>query len=412
MNKSKYHSIIISLLFGIILAGPSFAYNLRGATVRSQDLLLLVLAVYVFLLMKQLRLYRYLTYAVIPLMSIFVYAVIFSIWTRTWNADVLIELIDLIRVIISFFLVSTILYFGDSSKIIKYTLLTVFTITVIGSVHPIIDYATIGERTFGISFAFGLVSVSIYYSIWRYLEYRSYLSLAGFVILLIRVLIGQGRMMWILLPLAGLVALIISNQNLRSNMGRREIKLLSVILSLAALFLLFSPQIQSRLLSVFKGTQFLFARPVVYLTGILIFFSNPLGFGLGTFSRTVQSELNQNEITYPDWFVDLVGQRLINHVSGKMANGITGPHSDIIQMMVELGIVGVLLYSLYLFGVLKIILRDSSADLSPVLKSSIILIIGTSVLNPGILSGNGIIHAIVLSMYVAVAADYPVIEEN
>jgi len=382
-------------MLALTIAGPSFSYSLGPAVIRSGDFLLLLLMI-VVVISGPIILYKYSYFFILPLVIIGLYAAILSVVSGP-SSNTVIELIDLTTIIVSFAIIPALLF--HTNNIIEKTLLVVFILTVVGSVTPIAYFIQTGDRPFGVPLSFGFPALALFYALTAYIHNKNILVGFGGAAVLFRILFQQTRLVWIFAPIAGVLILYTSNNNIKDVL-REHINLIYSFLFILSITIVSVPSIRERLVSIVEGSQALFARPVIYYAGLSAFWNNPLGHGLGTFSEAVEQSLKSGETTYPDWFINITGERVVSYVLGRIVQGETGPHSDLIKMAVELGVIGIICYSLFLLISIKVLLYEQETAQSKVLAAASLYLMLTNLINPGILAGGGKTYAILFSMYI------------
>jgi hypothetical protein len=393
-KKDRYYSWTVSCILALTITGPSFSYSLGPAVIRLGDLLLLFLTI-VVVISGPIILYKYSYFLILPLVVIGLYAAILSAISGS-SPNTMIELIDLTTIIVLFAIAPVLFFYGNN--IVKKTLFVVFILTVMGSVTPIIYFIQTGDRPFGVLLSFGSPVLALFYALTVYIHNKSILIGLGGAVVLFRILFQQTRLVWIFAPVAGVLILYNSNNNIK-NVLNEHVNIIYSFLSVLLIAIVSVPSIRERLLSIVEGSQALFARPTIYYAGLSAFWNNPLGHGLGTFSEAVGQSIKSNETTYPDWFINIAGERVVSYVPGKIVQGETGPHSDLIKMAVELGIIGIICYCLFLLISIKLLLYEQKTAQSKVLAAASLYFILTNLINPGILSNGGNMYAILFSMY-------------
>jgi O-antigen ligase len=163
----------------------------------------------------------------------------------------------------------------------------------------------------------------------------------------------------------------------------------------------FLPSILNRFLSIIRGSQLLFARPVIYYSGFQIFLENPYGVGLGNHATAVQDYARSNEFDYPQWFIDLAQENTIDHMMWQFNNNIVGTHSDLFGFLVETGAIGVLFFILFWAIVLRHVIRSDPITSQIVLKVSILYVGFQSIINSQLLTGGGPVIVILLCLLIA-----------
>jgi len=134
--------------------------------------------------------------------------------------------------------------------------------------------------------------------------------------------------------------------------------------------------IKERFFSIFTGGQLRNARFYVWLTGVKIFLSYPSGIGLGNF---------------PVYSPHFALPQVFMIPGGLFKEGIIrGPHSDWFSLLAETGTIGVLLYLLFWYQILKVVFHTSGCSaLSLTLRTYVLSIFLFSFIEDLIMSGYG-----------------------
>jgi O-antigen ligase len=312
----------------------------------------------------------------------------------------IIDFIELIEIILFFLILSHNLSRLNKSGI-ETILRSIFFLTVIGSVAGILYYIATGSRFVGVPFIFGIPSFGIYYGLTYYLYYRNPVTIVFTVIILIRIIFQNSRSLWITLPVPILIIAFLHWKILTEILERDVLIRISALTSaIAGSIIIAVPPITDRFLSLVRGSQFLFARPVVYYSGLQTLVDNPLGIGLGNYATALQDYTVSGELQYPQWFVQIVQKDLIEAMFWRFDDGNMGSHSDIFGFLVETGIIGFSLFVLFWILLLRYIVTSSVSPVQLVLKMSLLYVGLQSIINSQLLTGGGPYIMIILSLLV------------
>lgn len=400
MNLERSRGFLSSLylaLLVVFLTMPSVGFELGPASIRLQDIGLVLILGLVFVFEEELRIPKASFKLVSPLILLLLYSLAIGIYFDTISVNTLLEFIDLSEIIIGFLIIPLILLRNSidvSSTILAWT----FYITIVGSILGIAQFLVIGGRFVSVPYVVGMSSLSIYYGISRYLRDQETLVLLGTIIILCRIILSQTRSIWIFLPLSGFLAWIIFSDTTNFRSGVVETAKISAP---PMILLLALPLVRTRLLSVVKGSQFLFARVVVFYTAVSISIEHPFGVGLGNYTTYASEMVTTGAIKFDSPIMSVLRERTVSHVSGNIAGGTVGPHSDFFKFLAETGVIGALLYTVFIVYVLRLLMSKRNSEYPIVLKAAIIYLIFSSLASQHLLAGGGMQYVVLTSILIA-----------
>lgn len=368
MRKLRYHLLTI-LALGLVSV-PDIAWSVGPMRLRMIDLVVVLIVILSLSYWCRISISRLDVRLLLPLVGILAYSVgLMSIQSFSVSNSI-IDGIELLEIIVLYIALIQILRETDESYL--HSLLHTIAIwTTVSSFAGIIAYVLTGTRLVYFSFVVGLPAFSTFYLMTTYLR-TSQLRYAIFsIIVVLRILFTESRSIWI--AMIGAIVLI---QFIDSFPSIKEVRgqLIPLVTStgLASIgALLVSPGLVSRILSLVRGNEFLFARPVIYLSGIQLL-DDPFGVGLANFTPAVTEAAKNGSLSFPIWFQDIAGQGIIDYSLGKLAAGQWGPHSDLIKFTVELGIVGTVLFTAFWLSIIRLVIISGRSKIGTPLRMSLI----------------------------------------
>lgn len=315
----------------------------------------------------------------------------------------LLQLIELTEYLIVFAVLSSFLADG-SVRDFKFILDTVLFVTVVGSLISVGAFVALGVRPVTQWYVFGLPAFGVFYAMARYVQTKDIVFVPVLLLLVVRVMIGQSRSVYIFLPLAGAIALVVSR---KSSVSPRAFLRRDIVGGAVASLLpvlggwIFLPEIRARASSIFQLSSGFLNRPGRWLAGFDVFKQYPLGVGLGNYATAVQRTASEGVITYPQWFVNIYGSDRTARQITKFQSGSAGPHSDFFRLLVELGPVGAILLVVFWLFLMKRVLTYPTDPVAIALNATIIYFVGQQMVNSQLFTGaGGVLVIIFVALFV------------
>jgi len=377
----------LGFLLAISISVPIFSsISLGPAVIGQVDIFLLLLGPYV-LVSKQLTFPKRDLKTIFPLIGILIYSIILIPFQQFSIANSLVESIELIEIIVAFILIYQLL----SDDVADQIMFVLFVTAVIGSAISIPYYFITNNRFVGVWFISGIPSFALFYGLSSYLNTRDWLSGIGLVLILFRIILARSRSVWLLVPIAGFLGIIVANGNSIPKEKIRAFGSISAV-GVVTVFPLVAllPDLRSRFVSIISGSQGLFARPVRYFSGIQAVRNHPFGVGLANYSVALQEMVSRNMLIFPEWFRSITGDWIINRQLEKFRVGKGGPHSDFFKLLVETGLIGVSLFILFWLMILRSLMSREAYQHRTAVQATIIYFGLQSIVNSVLLAGNGI----------------------
>jgi hypothetical protein len=308
--------------------------------------------------------------------------------------------IELLEIIVLY--VSIIHILRRSDKGFVHSILHIIAIwTTISSLAGIIAYMLTGTRLVYFSFVVGLPAFSVFYFTTMYMRTSQLRYVLFCVVVVLRILFTESRSIWIAIVGAIVLIRIIDGlPPLRETRGKL-IPLVSGIGIVSLVALLSTPGLVSRILSLVRGNEFLFARPVIYTSGVQLLSEYGLGVGLGNFTPAVTEAAKSGSLSFPLWFRNIAGQEIIYYSLDRLAAGQWGPHSDLIKFTLELGIVGAVLFTAFWISIIRLVIISGHSKIGTPLRMSLIYFGIQSGINGILLSrGEGTVVVLLLAILV------------
>jgi len=383
MVKNKF--VVLGLIVAIALS-PVQGIAVGFANVRLQDIAGLCLVGHFALTQHRFEVDREYMTAVVPLFGLIVYASAMLPFQQFALGNTIPDLIELTSYAI---LLLVVYHYGSQlgRADIDRLLYFLFIVTVFSSIAAIIYYTLTGERFVGVIFIFGIAPFGFYYGVMYSLHKFDYGIVLGTILVFLRIILGQSRTLWVLMPIPLLYIAVTRRNEIRQNIA--HVVSLGGVAS-AAIFIgfLLSPSTIGRFTSIVQASQGLFIRPVRWFSGFQLLSKYPLGTGLGTYSSTVSRAAVNEALSYPNWFTRVVGESLVSQQVSLYETGTASAHSDIFKFLVELGPIGLcLLVAFWALMIRRIVSVDYNWT-TAVLVASVLFAMLRSFINPGILSGN------------------------
>jgi len=397
----KRRTLLLSVTIAGIIISPAQGLSLGPANIRLVDMVIVFLFIITFIHEDQISISKIDLRLILPLLGILLYSVLLLPFQSYPISNSMLDIIELIEIILLFILLTHHLHHitvQDGERL----LYLIYFLTVLGSAIAIIFYLFSSSRFVGVPIIFGISSFSLYYSLIYYMRYQNLSYILGSGIILTKILLSQSRSIWIVLPIPIVIIALFNLNNTRIQENKNQLfRVAGIFISIGMGVITLAPPISQRFLSIVRASQQLLARPVVYYSGLQIFFDHPFGIGLGNYAVALQDYALTGRLIYPDWFRSLVGDRLIQHLTGKFQNATTGSHSDIFSFLIGTGLIGLVLYILFWLLILRLIFSAKLDHQSLVLKLSLLYIGIQSVIGAQLVSGGGPIIAVFLSILIS-----------
>ena len=390
LNAEKIVSAqnLLGLVLAISVSVPILdSVSVGPAVIRQLDILFLLLGIYVVAHTQEYQFPNQSVKMLLPLIGILIYGIIIIPFQQFSVSNSLVELIQLVEIILIFLTLYQIL----SDEVVDQILYTIFVITIVCSALSIPYYLFTNNRFVGVWFIAGIPPFALFYGLSSYVDTRSWFAGIGVLLITIRIVLARSRSVWLLLPVAGILAIVIAN---RGSMSKEKVRTFSGI-SLAGLLTILPivavlPDLRRRFVSVVSGSQGLFARPVRYLSGIQALENYPFGVGLANYGVALQEMAKSDILAFPQWFRGIAGDWIIRRQLEKFRVGKGGPHSDLFKFLIETGLVGVSLFIMFWIMVLRSLMTGKEYRYRTAIQATIIYYGFQSMVNSILLAGGGV----------------------
>lgn len=398
MRRIRSH-IFVLLILGLISV-PDIAHPIGAFRLRPIDLVIVLISILSLSFGFQFRFSSLDIILLSPLFGILLYSIVLIPVQHFPVSNSIVDGIEMLEIIVLYLSSRNILCISDTGFI--WNLLHKIAIwTTVSSFIGIVTFALTGTRLVYLPFVFGLPSLSIFYLVMVYLRTSKIQYGVFSIIILLRILFTQSRSVW--LAMSGAVVLLFLMDGLPSY-GKVQKELLSLSGAGSVVFvgaLVIFPSLIDRLLSLIRGNQFLFARPVIYLSAFQTFTKHPFGSGLGNFTPAVTRAANEGVLSYPGWFRDIAGKWIIGYSMDALAAGRWGAHSDLVKFTVELGIIGGILFALFWALIFRLVIVADRTESNRPFRYILIYFAIQSTINSYLLNGAyGAIILLLLSVLV------------
>lgn len=391
-------------LFSVVVIGmitvPNVAIPVGPARLRPIDILAVTTVLLALSFGPKFDIARTDAWHIFPLVAIFAVSILRIPTQQFAIGNSVVDSIEVLEVV--FFYVAARIILSESDDGFVNKLLYYITIwTVASSALGIVIFALTGIRLVYIPVVVGLPVLSTFYVVTAYMRTSNLRYIAFLIVLLLRIIFTQTRSIWIAMAGAAVILLLI--EGLPSvDKFRKELVSLSAVAVVSVTGALVSfPGLVDRVLSLVRGNQFLFARPVIYISSWQLFVENPFGVGLGNFTPALTEAARGGELTYPDWFIRIAGESIIQYSNAAFLEGRWGAHSDLVKMWVELGFVGGFLFILFWALIFKTVISSERTAVTRPCKYVLIYFAIQSNINSYLLNaGQGTIIALLLAMLV------------
>lgn len=394
MNR-WYFRLLTILILGLISV-PNISLELGPARLRPVDLIVICITVLSFIHSPRYTLTKFDVRLLLPLLGMFGYGIVLLNFQPYPVSNSIVDLIELFETIVLYISLRHLFKEGGVS-LLNNLFYIVSVWTAISSVVGVLFYITTGVRLVYVPYVVGLPAFSTFYMVSMYFQTQKWRYLAFSVVIILRIIFTQSRSIWIGMVGAVLILLLIDRQEAFSSIRTQlPTVIVSIGMSLMSTLLLF-PALIDRVLSLVRGNQFLFARPVIYVSGLQYLAEYPLGVGLGNFTAAIQKGAVNGTLWFPSWFRHITGEGIIDYMLEQIAAGTMGSHSDLVRFFVELGPVGGLLFILFWAVILRLIVITDRHALSNSLRLALLYFGIQSVINAYLLvRGDGFLIVLVL----------------
>lgn len=326
----------------------------------------------------------------LPVIGFILYAV-FQLFYVTSRLLVLITVIQLLEIAVLVFVLSDSKFLTLSDRDIYNILRIFFYFSLTGAIITTIYALITGlrfEGVWGVWFAFGSLSYGFFYSLYHciFAEGKKYyiFPLAIFTMAIILSL-TRGRWISILLSIF-FIFLTHRKASGKRIQGR-------IIGYLAAFFIIFAvtiytfeipSRITDRFYSIFYGTQQRDLRFYGWQAAMEMFVDHPLGVGLGNYRYHSIDYAHVHEI-FEGW------SRRITREKGSRINGPRmEAHGDWFLILAEAGIIGVVLYAIFWFRIMKhVVFRRFQNIYTLITATFLVSIFANAVINSIFYCGGG-----------------------
>lgn len=401
MNRVDFLTLIT--ITGFILSQSIPSIPIGPLVFRLQDLIILILVIFYSLTKRKLIFSNQSWELAMPLVGLAIYSLLILPIQPFSVGESLFEIVDLMELIFVLLIFPQLVDEGSLS-LSRIGLKLFYILAVIGSVLSIFHFLIMGDRFVGVWYIIGLPAVGLFLGVSSYYREKHWLKLVGIFLIFIRILFARSRSRWLLIPVASIFAILLSKHLVANRQIIKDGLLMSSFgLFIGGIVVMIFPPIQSRFQTLLTGSQGLFARPVRYFSGLQLSSKYPLGVGLGNYSNAVQNAAVNQELFYPDWFSNITGDRIIERQLSRFMEGGAGSHSDIFQLLLEVGLIGLVFLLLFWGRVINSIINGRNYPYRTGVIASIIYLGFQSVINTRLLSGSGIITVTLISLHIHLA---------
>lgn len=393
---------IFLLLILALVSVPDIAYSVGEFRLRIIDIVIILIGVLSLSFGFRFEFSNLDILLLSPLFGILFYSALLSPVQHFPLANSISDVLELFEIILLYFSSRNILNILEISFI--WDLVHKIAIwTTASSFIGVVAFALTGTRLVYLPYVFGLPLLSMFYLVSAYFRTSEIKYSLFSIVILVRVLFTQSRSIWLAMLGAVILLLLVDGSLSYDKVQKELLSLLGtssvVIVGTLAIF----PSLTSRFLSLIRGNQFLFARPVIYLSAFQTFTQHPFGIGLGNFTLVITRAANEGVLAYPNWFRDIAGRWIIEYSLDALAAGRWGAHSDFVKFTTELGIIGGILITLFWMLVLKLIISSNPTKLNQPFRYVLVYFAIQSVINSYLLNGgNGAVILFLLSVLVTI----------
>lgn len=393
-------SDILTLLILGIISVPNTGLPIGPARIRPIDVITISIVLLSVVVNPQVRISRFAFRLVLPLIAVFLYAIIYLAFQPYPMMNTIVDLIELIEVITLLIALLNLFHYL-SEEYLHGLMYSVAIWTTLSSAIGITVFLDSGTRLVYNPFVVGLPSFSLYYFATQYIQDMERKYVIFSMIIALRILFTQSRSVWVSMIVAGIALMVIDGTSTINRIRDQIATLFAGVGAACFVALLLFPGIVARILSLVRGTQFLFARPIIYISGLQLLLKYPFGVGLGNFTAAVSNLARTADLVYPIWFHELAGDWIINYSLQQLAAGNWGAHSDFVLLFVELGIIGGFLLILFWIIIFKLVIITKRSRVNKALRFTLLFFLFQSFFKSFLItSGNwaGVILMLTLSL--------------
>lgn len=396
MSRLRFHLLTI-LALGLVSV-PDIAWPVGPMRLRIIDLVVVLIVILSLSFGYRIIISKLDVGFLLPLVGILTYSIGLMLIQSFPVSNSVVDGIELLETLALYVALAQILRKSNEGYLHE-LLHTIAIWTTASSLVGIIAYAHTGTRLVYIPYVVGLPVFSTFYLATMYLRTNQLRYALFSVIVVLRILFTQSRSVWLAMIGAIVIVKIIDRGSPIEEVRGQLITLvggagLACIGALTAF-----PGLVSRILSLVRGNQFLFARPVIYLSGLQLLAEHPFGVGLGNFTLAVTEAANKGTTSYPVWFEDMAGQSIIEYSSDALVAGRWGSHSDLIKFTVELGLAGAVLFVIFWLLIIGLVVVSKPSEIGTPLRLALIYFGIQSVINALLLvRGDGFAIMLLLSV--------------
>ena len=356
----RYKSNSIFFYTGLIVTSllliPFKGFEFINFHIRLIDFAFVIMALFFLVNFRSRKMEKFDIGIIMPIIGIIVYSCVLLLFQDYSIYNSLIDIIELFEVVFFIVFLDFILQKIDQKRLRKIGYY-IFLISLAGACIRILFFFLTQQRFVGMWFLIGITTYGLYYSGLKFIKRPNIPSFILICIFVATIFLSRSRGTLFIIILVPLIYLVLRYRDIIKGYNiKRLFYLFSILIVVGLLISCFMPIISERISSIADQSQGFYIRPITWMAGIDILTYHPFGIGLKNFKPALQEQANN--LFYPEWFVDIVGEEDIERTNGIIQTKGLGPHNDWISVLVGLGLIGLILYALFWIKVFSKIINS------------------------------------------------------